>query len=499
MAKTLEEIQKEISDIQSQMPGLTEKVKEVVSGYPDVSTVSSENIQPSTDTPFVSADETPVSPPPETTKTTDIKPTPQETEISTLIKELKVTSGLAGEKEAYRIEREKEAGIETMRQAEADYTAQLTQLQADWKNVENRMQLAAEGRGITAGGLAPLTMAEQRKISIRANTVSALLAATQGKITFAQSQVDRVIFAQFSQREADRQAKLDNLDLLLKDPSLTVEQKARAEAQAAKIKKEEVVESKKKDDAKTIMNWAVEAAKNGATPEQAQAIAKIAMSDNPDLQVAMALYAPFAAKKEEDKLLSVAEIKALNLPFGTTEKQAARLGITPVSVVKPLIEKPATVAQQTTAGYAVRMEQANPILKNQEGYISGMNWIKFKIISKLPSALQSSEFQQYDQAARNLINAILRRESGAAIAQSEFDNARKQYLPMPGDSEATLRQKEMNRNLVFANFKQGAGTAYSSIEELLGGGVSGVDESEVYTTPDGTEYIKGEDGLYYPK
>ena len=193
-----------------------------------------------------------------------------------------------------------------------------------------------------------------------------------------------------------------------------------------------------------------------------------------------------------DKLLSPSEATTLGVPYGTTQSQAQAMGIQP--------QKPATAAQQVTAGYAVRIEQANPILKNLEGYIASKNYLGFKIQSMLPSAFQSSEFQQYDQAARNFINAVLRRESGAAIAASEFDNARKQYLPVSGDSEATLKQKEQNRNIVYANFKQGAGGAYSSIEELLGGGnISGIGESEIYITPDGIEYVKGEDGLYYLK
>jgi hypothetical protein len=162
-------------------------------------------------------------------------------------------------------------------------------------------------------------------------------------------------------------------------------------------------------------------------------------------------------------------------------------------------QKAPTAAQQTLSGYAARIEQSNPILTNLEGYISGMSYANYKLQSFLPSSFQSSDFQQYNQASKNFINSVLRRESGAAIAQSEFDNAQKQYLPMPGDSEATLTQKRQNRDLIFANFKQGSGGAYSSVEELLSGNVSGEGESEVYVAPDGTEYTKGEDGLYYPK
>ena len=58
-----------------------------------------------------------------------------------------------------------------------------------------------------------------------------------------------------------------------------------------------------------------------------------------------------------------------------------------------------------------------------------------------PSAPQ----QQVEQAQRDFINAVLRRESGALISPDEFDNARKQYFPQVGDSEAVKAQKKRNR------------------------------------------------------
>jgi len=60
---------------------------------------------------------------------------------------------------------------------------------------------------------------------------------------------------------------------------------------------------------------------------------------------------------------------------------------------------------------------------------------------------QSAEQQQVEQAQRDFINAALRRESGAAIADSEFANARQQYFPQPGDSPEVIAQKKQNRAL----------------------------------------------------
>lgn len=60
---------------------------------------------------------------------------------------------------------------------------------------------------------------------------------------------------------------------------------------------------------------------------------------------------------------------------------------------------------------------------------------------------QSEAQQRVEQAQRDFINAILRRESGAVIADSEFDNARKQYFPQPGDSPQVIEQKRRNRDV----------------------------------------------------
>lgn len=57
----------------------------------------------------------------------------------------------------------------------------------------------------------------------------------------------------------------------------------------------------------------------------------------------------------------------------------------------------------------------------------------------------SAQQQQVEQAQRDFINAVLRRESGAAIADSEFDSARKQYFPAVGDSPEVIAQKAANR------------------------------------------------------
>lgn len=61
----------------------------------------------------------------------------------------------------------------------------------------------------------------------------------------------------------------------------------------------------------------------------------------------------------------------------------------------------------------------------------------------------SPEQQQFEQAQRDFINAVLRRESGAAISAGEFANAAQQYFPQPGDKKAVIEQKRAARQRAY--------------------------------------------------
>lgn len=116
-----------------------------------------------------------------------------------------------------------------------------------------------------------------------------------------------------------------------------------------------------------------------------------------------------------NKALTVDQAKA-NL-FGTRMLEADKIitGLADKGVKSP------SVAQQITGGQGT----------------TGM----------VATAMASPEQQQVDQAERDFINAVLRRESGAAISAPEFDNARKQYFVQPGDSKEVIAQKARNRQI----------------------------------------------------
>lgn len=121
-----------------------------------------------------------------------------------------------------------------------------------------------------------------------------------------------------------------------------------------------------------------------------------------------------------------------------------------------------TDSQRTAAGYADRIKSSGSVIDNLESTISSD--YRFLVDSSLPdqlSTLRSDTSRQELQAETNFINAVLRRESGAAISKSEYDIASQQYFPRPGDDSKTLEQKKENRDQQLANLIRDAGPATS--------------------------------------
>lgn len=109
--------------------------------------------------------------------------------------------------------------------------------------------------------------------------------------------------------------------------------------------------------------------------------------------------------------------------------------------------KPQTATQLSANSYADRLNESNVVISNLGGKFTA----KGALGGKLPNWLQSGDRQAYEQAKRNFVTAVLRRESGAAISPSEFDTAEKLYFPQAGDKSATVVQKEQSRNTAINN------------------------------------------------
>jgi hypothetical protein len=71
--------------------------------------------------------------------------------------------------------------------------------------------------------------------------------------------------------------------------------------------------------------------------------------------------------------------------------------------------------------------------------------------------LASDAGQKYQNVAKAFIAPILRKESGAAISESEWKSAKQLYIPIPGDSSTVLEQKARNRADAIEGLKVQAG------------------------------------------
>ena len=129
-------------------------------------------------------------------------------------------------------------------------------------------------------------------------------------------------------------------------------------------------------------------------------------------------------------------------------------GSVPIGGAKP--PPPLNESQSNAATFADRMSQSNAILNDLDK--NGTNpWSRLK--EKVPGGnyLQSKEYQQYEQAKRDFINAQLRKESGATIQPSEFESADRQYFPQPGDDEKVIQQKRALRETAINGMRRAGG------------------------------------------
>ena len=158
--------------------------------------------------------------------------------------------------------------------------------------------------------------------------------------------------------------------------------------------------------------------------------------------------------------------------------------------------KPLTESQGNATAFGMRAKEANAILKPLEdagitntglirsavGSTLGMTpLIGQKLEQNVNSALNftASQGQQAtDQARRNFITAVLRKESGANIPLDEYYNEERKYFPQPGDSATTILQKQKARETAIKALEVQAGPGKKQIEAInsnVGGNTGVVD------------------------
>jgi hypothetical protein len=130
--------------------------------------------------------------------------------------------------------------------------------------------------------------------------------------------------------------------------------------------------------------------------------------------------------------------------------------------------KPPTEGQQNASGFATRMESAEQIFSQIPA--AEVPRIGMAGSSGTLNFFRSPQGQMAKQAADDWIRAKLRKESGAVIGEEEMEAEYKTYFPMPGDSEAVVRQKAASRATAMEAMKRSAGSAYVPLPNAPTGG-----------------------------
>ena len=117
------------------------------------------------------------------------------------------------------------------------------------------------------------------------------------------------------------------------------------------------------------------------------------------------------------------------------------------------------VDEAKNVGFYERMLEAEGTIRPLERAGTDVGQSVAGNIPLVGNYMLSDEFQQLRQAKADFIAALLRRESGAVINPSEFNDADQRYFPQPGDSAAVIKQKREARRIAIDGVAAGAGGA----------------------------------------
>jgi len=169
--------------------------------------------------------------------------------------------------------------------------------------------------------------------------------------------------------------------------------------------------------------------------------------------------------------------------------EGARFGLEQQKLAQELNAPKLTETQSNATAFGMRAKESNALLTQLEksgtkntgvvrSAVSGTLGMTPFIGEKLEQGASSAmnvlptflggpnEAQQStDQARRNFVTAVLRKESGAAISPSEFDNEARKYFPQPGDTDKVVKQKQDARELAIKALEVQAGPGARYIKE----------------------------------
>ena len=150
--------------------------------------------------------------------------------------------------------------------------------------------------------------------------------------------------------------------------------------------------------------------------------------------------------------------------------------------------------EKLAAAFSNRMIDSVNIFEKVTGQGYDPSNLRDYAASNLPLSLRatamSPEGQQYLAAKMNFITAVLRKESGAAISDTEFVNEDLKYFPQVGESDAVIEQKRLARKTAINSMKAQSGGAFDYMQKRQ-------EPSEIADLPKGSVFIERKGGVSY--
>ena len=349
-------------------------------------------------------------------------------------------------------------GVNTLFSQLQDLNAQATGLKNEAAAIPIQEQQRVAGQGVTDRGLAPITTARLRDNALKALSLGQQYAIAEGNYNKAKNYADQLIDTKYS-AETARINALKTQQAALDKYVLTPAENKRLDA----VKRATDLEAKQLDqkiaDQKEVAKLIIDA--SPFAPAGILAKAKEIQNKGgtaTDVAMALGVYGKdfLSNKLLEEQIKTQKSSQASN--YANVAKTNQEISDLKAVGSGGIPSKALTEGQAKDFTYAQRTSQASPKIETLGTSVTKMNPLVFKAqmlqaSSPLTSGNVSSEIRQYNQAVKNFITANLRRESGAQIAPSEFNDAYQIYIPFPGDDQATLQSKKQARDTAIASFK----------------------------------------------
>lgn len=149
----------------------------------------------------------------------------------------------------------------------------------------------------------------------------------------------------------------------------------------------------------------------------------------------------------------------------------------PEGAPKTTGQKAYTEAQSKDYTFASRLDNALPefekMLRDKDGKYSTANlpssWERVKMDSSYyPDSQLTPETKAFRRVSKDIVTAILRKESGASIPLTEYPAEYAKYIPQPGDSHEEIAAKLKAIRLVARTFVEGSGRPTEQFKNIYG-------------------------------